>query len=95
MQVEWRRNKVLELLSKGDSQSEIAKYCKLIYPLSVEMYILRQQAKYNIKRYIDKRLPEEYEKCLVGLTAITKEAWDTAANTEDQREKIQALSLAK
>jgi len=49
----------------------------------------------NIKRYIDERLPEEYEKCLVGLTAITKEAWNTADHTEDKREKIQALSLAK
>jgi hypothetical protein len=29
------------------------------------------------------------------LTAITKEAWNTAANTEDKREKIQALSLAR
>jgi hypothetical protein len=52
---------------------------------------LRQQAKANIKKYVDEMLPEEYEKCLVGLTAITKEAW----NTEDKREKIQALSLAK
>jgi predicted subunit of tRNA(5-methylaminomethyl-2-thiouridylate) methyltransferase len=56
---------------------------------------LRQQAKSNIKRYVDERLPEEYEKCLVGLNAITKEAWNTAQNTEDKREKIQALSLAK
>ena len=32
---------------------------------------------------------------MVGLTAITKEAWNTAQNTEDKREKIQALSLAK
>jgi hypothetical protein len=29
------------------------------------------------------------------LTAITKEAWNTAQETEDKREKIQALSLAK
>ena len=29
------------------------------------------------------------------MTAITKEAWNIAANTEDKREKIQALSLAK
>lgn len=29
------------------------------------------------------------------MTAITKEAWNTAQNTEDKREKIQALSLAK
>jgi hypothetical protein len=56
---------------------------------------LRDQAKTNIKKYIDERLPEEYEKCLVGLNAITKEAWNTAQNTEDKREMIQALSLAK
>ena len=56
---------------------------------------LRQQAKSNIKRYIDERLPEEYEKCLVGLNVITREAWNTASNTDDKREKIQALSLAK
>jgi hypothetical protein len=31
----------------------------------------------------------------VGLNAILKEAWNTAHNTEDKREKIQALSLAK
>jgi hypothetical protein len=56
---------------------------------------MRDQAKSNIKKYFDERLPEEYEKYLVGLTAITKEARDTAQNTEDKREKIQALSLAK
>jgi len=35
------------------------------------------------------------KKCLVGLTSILREAWITAAKTEDKREKIQALSLAK
>jgi hypothetical protein len=96
MQVEWRRAKVLELLSKGDSQSEIAKILQVdLSIIGRDVYFLRQQAKHNIKRYIDERLPEEYEKCLVGLTAITKEASNTAHNTEDRREKIQALSLAK
>jgi hypothetical protein len=96
MQVEWRRAKVLELLSKGDSPSDIAKTLQVdLSIISRDVYFLRQQAKTNIKRYTDERLPEEYEKCLVGLTAITKEAWNTAANTEDKREKIQALSLAK
>src|ERR687887_212475 len=96
MQVEWRRTKVLELLSKGDSQSDIAKVLQVdLSIVSRYVYYLRQQAKSNIKRYIDERLPEEYEKCLVGLNAITKEAWNTAQSTEDKREKIQALSLAK
>jgi len=40
-------------------------------------------------------LPEEYEKCLVGLTEILRKAWNTSYHTEDKREKIQALSLAK
>ena len=60
-----------------------------------DLSYLRQQAKENIRKYIDERLPEEYEKCLVGLTAILKEAWTAARNTEDKREKIEALSLAK
>jgi hypothetical protein len=29
----------------------------------------------NIARYVDERLPEEYEKCLVGLNSILKKAW--------------------
>src|ERR671930_1156403 len=96
MQVEWRRAKVLELLSKGDSQSDIAKTLQVdLSIISRDVYFLRQQAKDNIKRYVDERLPEEYEKCLVGLTAITKEAWTTTQQTEDKREKIHALSLAK
>src|SRR5919206_3250307 len=96
MQVEWRRAKVLGLLSKGDSQSEIAKVLQVdLSIVSRDVYFLRQQAKDNIKQYIDERLPEEYEKCLVGLNAITREAWTTANQTEDKREKIQVLSLAK
>jgi hypothetical protein len=37
----------------------------------------------------------EYEKCLVGLNAITREAWNKSQQIEYKREKIQALSLAK
>jgi predicted transcriptional regulator len=94
--LEWRRSKVLELSSKGQSQVVIAGILQISEPtISRDLAYLRQQAKSNIKKYIDERLPEEYEKCLVGLTAILKEAWNTSQTTEDKREKIQALSLAK
>jgi predicted transcriptional regulator len=94
--LEWRRSKVSELSSQGYNQSEISRILQISQPtINRDLAYLRQQAKSNIKKYIDERLPEEYEKCLVGLTAITKEAWNTAQNTEDKREKIQALSLAK
>jgi predicted transcriptional regulator len=94
--IEWRRSKVQELASQGYNQSEISRILQISQPtINRDLSYLRQQAKDNIKRYIDERLPEEYEKCLVGLNAITREAWNTAQSTEDRREKIQALSLAK
>jgi hypothetical protein len=96
-QVEWRRAKVMELLSKGESnQSEISRMLQVDRSIICrDIAYLRQQSKDNIRRYIDERLPEEYEKCLVGLTAILREAWSTSQQAEDRREKIQALSLAK
>jgi hypothetical protein len=85
------------LLSKGESnQSEIARVLQVDRSIICrDIAHIRQQSKDNIRRYIDERLPEEYEKCLVGLTAILREAWNTSQQTEDRREKIQALSLAK
>jgi predicted transcriptional regulator len=94
--VEWRRSKVQEVSSQGYNQSEISRLLQISQPtINRDITYLRQQAKTNIKRYIDERLPDEYEKCLVGLNSITREALNTAHNTEDKREKIQALSLAK
>ena len=59
------------------------------------MHLSQRDIQIHIKKYIYERLPEEYEKCMVGLTSILREAWNTAINAEDKREKIQALSLAK
>jgi predicted transcriptional regulator len=96
LQVQWRRDKVQELCSKGYSQREISQILQVgLATVNRDISYSRTQAKTNIKRYIDERLPEEYEKCLLGLNAITKEAWNTAQNTQYKREKIQALSLAK
>jgi hypothetical protein len=92
----WRRSKVQELCSKGYSQREISQTLQVgLATVNRDISYLRNQAKTNIERYIDERLPEEYEKCLTGLTAITKEAWNTAHDPEYKREKLQALSLAK
>src|SRR6187200_94725 len=94
--LKWRRSKVQELASQGYNQLEISRILQISQPtINRDITYLRHQARENIRKYIDERLPEEYEKCLVGLNAITKEAWNTAQSTEDKREKIQALSLAK
>ena len=49
MQVEWHRANVLELLSKGDSQTEIVKLLQVDTSIICrDVYFLRQQAKDNI-----------------------------------------------
>jgi hypothetical protein len=95
--IEWRRAKVMELLSEGESnQSEIARILQIDKSIVCrDIAYLRQQAKTNIKKYIDERLPEEYEKSFSGINSILKEAWNTSQQAQDKREKIQALSLAK
>jgi hypothetical protein len=97
-QVEWRRAKILELMSKGETnQSEIARILQVDRSIVCrDVAYLRQQAKENVVRYVDERLPEEYEKCLVGLNSILKETW-SMSQTDDsiKSDKIKALALAK
>jgi IS30 family transposase len=77
--IQWRRDKVQGLSSKGYSQREISQVLQVgLATVNRDISYSRNQAKSNIKKYVDERLPEEYEKCLVGLNAITKEAWNTA-----------------
>jgi hypothetical protein len=91
--------KVLDLSSKGHTEREIAQTLKVSQAtIHRDLVILKQQAKENIRSYIDEQLPAEYQKCLVGVTAIMKEAWNTAgtaAADTDRRDKLQALALAK
>jgi predicted transcriptional regulator len=96
-QILWRRSKVMELSSQGYSQVEISKTLQISEPtISRDIDYLRSQSRQKIRKYIDETLPEEYEKCLVGITSILKEAWNISNNVEaDKREKIHALSLAK
>ena len=48
IQVEWRRTKVLELLSKGDSQSDIAKTLQVdLSIISRDVFFLRQQVQWR------------------------------------------------
>jgi predicted transcriptional regulator len=86
----------LELTAQGYNTVEIAEMLGVSRPLiSLDLQYLREQAKENIKLYVDEKLPSEYEKCLVGLKTILTEAWKIAKNSTDGREKVQALSLAK
>ena len=52
--IDWRRSKVQELSSQGHSQREIAQVLQVSNgTVNRDLSYLRQEAKYNIKRYID------------------------------------------
>lgn len=94
--IDLRRDRVLELFSQGYSQRQIANILQVGHStVGNDVTFLREKASENIREYIDKRLPEEYDKVLTGLTTILREAWTAANRTEDTKEKISALSLAK
>jgi transcriptional regulator len=56
-QVEWRKAKIMELMSKGETnQSEIARILQVDRSARCrDVDYLRQQAKENITRYVDER----------------------------------------
>ena len=73
--LEWHRNKVLELASKSNNQLDISKILRISQPtVNRDLSYLRRQAKKKIKEYINQKLPDEYGRCLVGITSVLKKA---------------------
>jgi hypothetical protein len=89
-QVEWRRNQVLELSSKGHSGTEIARILQVDKSLvSRDMLFLRQKAHENLKSHIQDRLPEEYQRCLTGMNQVLKLSWQIADSNTTLRQNGQ------
>jgi hypothetical protein len=75
--VEWRRSKVLELSSQGNSQPEISRTLQIsLGTVNKDLSYLRQQAQENLKTHIDDKLPEEYQNCMVGINQVLKICWE-------------------
>jgi hypothetical protein len=76
-QIQWRRTKVLELSSQGNTQSDIAKTLHVgEATVSRDISSLRQQAQINLRTHINDKLPEEYQNCMVGINQVLKICWE-------------------
>jgi hypothetical protein len=76
-QIQWRRTKVLELSSQGNTQSDIAKTLHVgEATVSRDISSLRQQAQLNLKTHINHKLPEEYQNCMTGINQVLKICWE-------------------
>ena len=75
--VEWRRSKVLELSSQGNSQPEISRTLQIsLGTVNKDLSYLRQLAQENLKTHIQQKLPEEYQNCMVGINQVLKICWE-------------------
>jgi hypothetical protein len=93
-QIEWRQQKVLELAADGYSIREIESTLKIPRAtIGRDIILLRQQAKENIRKYIDEQVPFEYHKTLAGLQGIIKSMSNMITNSKDNKEIMQATSI--
>ena len=97
--IEWRRNKVYEILVKGYNQYEIVETMRISQPtIYRDVQHLRQRAKEELRFHIEEKLPDEYQRCLRGINEVLKIAWDIANSKMedrkiDEKTRLQALSL--
>jgi transcriptional regulator with XRE-family HTH domain len=93
--IEWRRNMVLQRLSQGFSQSEIAKELKL-HPstISLDCQYLRTRSREDMQLHIEERIPQQYEECHIGYKMIMRRAYEISNNPNNKTSDIlQSLSL--
>jgi predicted transcriptional regulator len=107
--VDWRRNKVQQLLVRGYSQWDVAEELQIDQStVSRDIQYLKQKAQENLQKHIQQKLPEEYQRCLTGMNQVLKLSWQIAnkntkgqeynensntITTNDDRTRLQALSL--
>ena len=93
--IDWRRSIVIEGISKGKTQSEIAGILSVgIGTVNRDISWFRAQARENITKFVEK-IQVEHEKSMIGIDAILRQSWILSEKAKDNREKLQALSLAK
>jgi hypothetical protein len=94
-QVQWRRDRVLELSSQGFSQSDIAFALHVDRSIiSREVAYLKHQAKDNLQHHIHEVVPEYYQKCLWGMKRILKQTLEIGEQSPDPKIKLEANKIA-
>ena len=95
-QIDWRRSRVLELSSQGYTEREIANTLAPVHFTTVhrDLVYLRKQAQENLQKHIHETVPEEYQKCMVGMKRNLKQVMEIRDNASDPKVKLQAVAIA-
>jgi hypothetical protein len=67
----------------------------LVDPAAVnrDIQFLRQQVQDSLQKHIHEVIPEEYQKCMVGMKGILKKTLQIAETVTDPRVKLQARAI--
>jgi transcriptional regulator len=92
--IELRRGKVLELLTKGYTQIEIAKTLNVSNALvSLDMQDIREKSKKELETHLSDRLPYEHARATAGINAVLKRVSEMLDEAKDQRVKMECMKL--
>jgi predicted transcriptional regulator len=93
-QIEWRRNKVKEMLIRGYSQYEISNTLHISQPtISRDMKHVYEDKKKRQKKY-GNELVLEVQNTMAGLGELIKKAWTIVDDSKTKhRERMKAISL--
>jgi hypothetical protein len=95
LELEWRRNKVLELSSEGYSEREIGARLQISHiTVHRDLMALKKQAQNNLQKHIHEVVPMEYQKCMVGMKRNLKQTLEIAEAASDPKIKLEARRIA-
>jgi hypothetical protein len=94
-QIEWRRSQVLELSSQGQTERQIATVLQVgKTTVHKDLAYLSRQAQESLMIHIQDKLPEEYQKCMVGINQVLNMTWSIVNKSiVDDKTRLQALAL--
>ena len=92
---ENRLSKIISLLSKGLTQSEIAQELDVDQStISRDLQLLKQEAKKKIEKYLNEDILFEYLRYIAGSNEVTRHLWEIVQNQKTPtKDKTNALSL--
>jgi DNA-binding transcriptional regulator LsrR (DeoR family) len=95
LEKECRRNKVLELSSKGYSERDIGSKLQISHiTVHRDLVHLKRQAQVNLQHHIHEVVPIEYSRCIFGMKGVLKQTLEIAETSSDPKIKLEAMRIA-
>ena len=101
--LEYRRDEIISLYSRGRNHSEIAKILHVSRPaVTLDLHYRMQKTKEKAGTFLEETLTFENEVCRVGLNKVLEKVWDIIIDSRSSEKSVlqmepsdYALSQAK